>query len=182
MNAFPKVKPTFSVLFNPRHTLWVEKALEELERFIGGFDLKSEIFHFKHLENYYSREMGYPLFRLYLSGRCLIDPSPCSQELNPVSLKLFAMRLERKFTPVEGKRVVNIDPGYVDRNHLFLTTRKERGGRTYLRDGVFLEMEYLYFGGDFKELFWTYPDYKTREVKDFFKRVRGRYLKTLRGK
>ena len=41
-------------------------------------------------------------------------------------------------------------------------------------------MEYLYFGGDFKELFWTYEDYRKGEVKDFFLKVRRLYLKQLR--
>jgi len=41
-------------------------------------------------------------------------------------------------------------------------------------------MEYLYFGGDFQELFWTYKDYRQREVKDFFLRVREKLLRQLR--
>jgi hypothetical protein len=70
----------------------------------------------------------------------------------------------------------------VDKSHLFLTTHKERGGRVYLGKGVFLEMEYLYFGKDFKELFWTYQDYRQREVKNFFLEVRKKYLSQLREK
>ncbi|RTZ69317.1 MAG: DUF4416 domain-containing protein [Aquificaceae bacterium] len=173
------VKPTFSVLYNESFPSALETALEELKRLVGGFDLTSEVYHFPHLERYYGKEMGYPLKRLYLSGKNLINADPCSQGLNPLKLKLLAMEIEKELS-VGGNRVVNIDPGWVDKHHLFLTTHKERGGRFYLGKGIFAEMEYLYFGGDFRDLFWTYEDYRKREVKDFFLKVRRLYLKQLK--
>jgi len=173
------VKPTFSVLYNENFPSALEEALEELKGLVGGFDLTSEVYHFPHLERYYGREMGYPLKRLYLSGKNFISADPCVSELNPLKLKLLAVEIEKKLS-VGGKRVVNIDPGWVDKHHLFLTTHKERGGRFYLGKGIWAEMEYLYFGGDFKELFWTYEDYRKGEVKDFFLKVRKLYLKQLR--
>ncbi len=183
MKSYPKsrlVKPTFSVLFNPKYKHLLGAALKELRAFVGEFDLKSPLYHQEHLENYYGKEMGTPLLRLYLSAKGLMDADPCSPRLNPVMLKHICMHLEEKYTPLRGRRVVNIDPGFVDQNHLFLTTHKERGGRTYLGKGVYLEMEYLYFGGEFKELFWTYRDYRLKEVKTFFERVREKYLRSLR--
>ncbi len=176
-----KVKPTFSVLFNKNFPDRFERALSLLRERVGDFDLVSETFHFPHLEGYYGKEMGTPLVRVYLSAERLIEADPCSEELNPLKLKLLSMEIERKFS-IDGNRTVNIDPGWVDKNHLFLTTHKERGGRFYLGRGIFAEMEYLYFGGDFQDLFWTYKDYRQREVKDFFLQVRKRYLKQLREK
>ena len=175
------VKPTFSLLFHKGHTERFEKALKLLEEIVGNFDLVSEIFHFPHLENYYGKEMGFPLLRVYLSGERLIEASPCGGGLNPKTLKKLAMEIEKELS-LKGKRTVNIDPGWVDKYHLFLTTHKERGGRFYLGEEIFAEMEYLYFGGDFRELFWTYKDYRQREVKDFFLKVRKVYLKQLREK
>jgi len=183
MKRYPKskpVKPTFSVLFNPKYEHLLKLALGELEALVGSFDLRSSTFHQEHLENYYGKEMGHPLYRFYLSAEGLIDASPCSEWLNPVSLKLFCMKLEERYTPLRGRRVINIDPGFVDKDHLFLTTHKERGGRTYLSKGIFLEMEYIYFGGGFRELFWTYKDYRFPEVKTFFEEVRKRYLLKLK--
>jgi len=174
-----RVKPTFSVLFNKNFPDRFEKALSLLGDIVGNFDLISETFHFPHLEGYYGKEMGTPLLRVYLSAERLIEADPCSDGLNPLKLKLLSMEIEKELS-IEGSRTVNIDPGWVDKHHLFLTTHKERGGRFYLGRGVFAEMEYLYFGGDFQDLFWTYRDYRQREVKDFFLRVREKLLRQLR--
>ncbi len=173
------VKPTFSVLYNAEFKRVLAEALSRLKELVGSFDLVSPEYHFPHLENYYSTEMGKPLYRLYLSGERLLEADPCSGDLNPVKLKLLSMEIEKELS-INGERVVNIDPGWVDKSHLFLTTRKERGGRIYLGKGIFAEMEYLYFGKDFKDLFWTYEDYRRREVKNFFLTVRKKYLKQLK--
>ncbi len=175
------VKPTFSILYNEEYTDNLLTALEKLKEWVGDFDLQTPVYYFPHLENYYASEMGKPLKRIFLSGEKLIEADPCSENLNPVKLKLLSMELEKELS-FKGKRTVNIDPGYVDKSHLFLTTHKERGGRVYLGKGVFVEMEYLYFGKDFKELFWTYQDYRQREVKNFFLEVRKKYLSQLREK
>ena len=173
------VKPTFSILYNAKHPSALAEALTFLKELVGDFDIVSPEFHFPHLENYYGKEMGIPLKRVYLSGEKLISADPCSEGLNPLKLKLLSMELEKRLS-IDGNRVVNVDPGWVDKHHLFLTTHKERGGRFYLGRGIFAEMEYLYFGGDFKDLFWTYKDYREREVKDFFLRVRKKYLEQLK--
>ncbi len=173
------VKPTFSILYNADFKRALAEALSRLKELVGGFDLAGPEYHFPHLENYYSTEMGKPLYRIYLSGERLLEADPCSRDLNPVKLKLLSMEIEKDLS-VNGKRVVNIDPGWVDKSHLFLTTHKERGGRIYLGKGIFAEMEYLYFGKDFKDLFWTYEDYRRREVKNFFLTVRKKYLKQLK--
>jgi len=173
------VKPTFSILFNANFREALGEALNLLKELVGNFDFQSSEYHFPHLENYYSQEMGTPLLRLYLSGEQLISADPCAEGLNPLKLKLRAMEIEKEFS-VKGNRIVNIDPGWVDKYHLFLTTHKERGGRFYLGKGIFAEMEYLYFGKDFRDLFWTYQDYRFREVKNFFLTVRKRYLAQLK--
>jgi hypothetical protein len=173
------VKPTFSILWNGNFEDNLKRTLEDLKKVIGDFDLISPTYHFPHLENYYSTEMGKPLKRIYLSGENLIKADPCSETLNPKKLKLLCMEIEEKYS-VNGKRTVNVDPGWIDKYHLFLTTHKERGGRFYLGNGIFAEMEYLYFGGDFKDMFWTYEEYRKREVKDFFIRVRKKFLKQLK--
>jgi hypothetical protein len=173
------VKPTFSILYNPDFPSALAEALSFLKDLIGNFDLSTPEYRFPHLENYYGKEMGKPLKKFYLSGERLINADPCSEELNPVKIKLLTMELEKKLS-VNGNRVVNIDPGWVDKFHLFLTTHKERGGRIYLGRGIFAEMEYLYFAKDFKDLFWTYEDYRQREVKNFFLQVRKRYLEQLK--
>lgn len=174
------VKPTFSILYNEKHTSALAEALNFLKELVGDFDIVSSEFYFPHLENYYGKEMGTPLKRVYLSGEKLINADPCSEGLNPLKLKLLSMELEKRLS-IDGNRVVNVDPGWVDKHHLFLTTHKERGGRFFLGRGIFAEMEYLYFGGDFQDLFWTYKDYRERGVKDFFLRVRKKYLEQLKG-
>ena len=45
---------------------------------------------------------------------------------------------------------------------------KKRGGRIYLGEGVYAEMEYLYVYGGFRPRYWTYGDYRDKRVREFF--------------
>ncbi|MCS6958244.1 MAG: DUF4416 family protein [Aquificaceae bacterium] len=158
-------KPVMAVLYADWNLLEVflsELPVEDL----------SEPFYFQSLQGYYSREMGEGLHKVFLSLKGLI------RREDLVKFKLWTVEKERLYS-CEGKRRLNIDPGYVDESHLVLASSKRRGGRLYLGMGVFGEMEYLYVYGGFRPLYWTYTDYRNRQVRDFFERVRDRFLEQL---
>jgi hypothetical protein len=159
-------KPILSVIYREEHVL--KEFLKALT-----VDHLSEPFAFASIQNYYSKEMGGDLLKVFLSLTGLIK----KEEL--VSFKLWAMKKEKDYSS-HGKRQLNIDPGYVDENHLVLASSKKRGGRLYLGRGVYAEIEYLFLYGGFRALYWTYADYRDKKVVDFFEKVRKAFLDELK--
>ncbi|RMH81316.1 MAG: DUF4416 family protein [Acidobacteria bacterium] len=147
---------------------------EKLKDLIGELSIRevSQSFLFPNLQRYYSKEMGGELYKVFL---CL-DGFMQKEDLK--EFKLWSLEKEKEFSK-EGRRTLNIDPGYVDESHLVLASSKKRGGRLYLGEGVYAEIEYLYLYGGFRPLYWTYWDYRDRRVREFFQKVRENYLKNL---
>jgi hypothetical protein len=152
----------------------IENALSALEPGFGAVDLSSRTFPFTH-SDYYRNEMGEGLLKRFCSFHRLVDPA----EL--VNLKLRAIAHERQ-SLVEGtlNRTVNVDPGYLDKTKLVLTTTKNAYHRIYLGSGVYGDVELVYRSGGFTCLEWTFSDYKDGLAAEFFWQVRERYLEQLR--
>ncbi|MCS7171537.1 MAG: DUF4416 family protein [Aquificaceae bacterium] len=158
-------KPVMAVLYSDKDAL--EKFLKEL-----SVERISEPFYFQGLQRYYGSEMGEGLLKVFLSLKGFMK----REELK--HFKLWSMEREVTYSKNE-KRRLNIDPGYVEESHLVLASSKKRGGRLYLGEGVYGEMEYLYLYGGFRPLYWTYGDYRDVRVRSFFERVREDFLSSL---
>jgi len=163
-------KFVFAVLYNENYKDNLHKAIGEISSLFGEIDYLSPEFHFDFLERYYGKEMGAPLKKLYFSVKGLKD----KEEL--VSVKLKTMGIEEKYA-INGKRTINIDPGYVDESQLILASHKRRGARIYLSKGIYAEIELLYVYGEFHPLYWTYRDYRYPEVRKIFQDIRKLFLK-----
>ena len=81
----------------------------------------------------------------------------------------------------DGKRQVNIDPGYISLERLVLATGKNYTHRIYLSKGIFADLTLIFHKGSFSPLQWTYEDYASPEIIAFFNDVRDRYKGQLRG-
>jgi hypothetical protein len=119
--------------------------------------------------DYYTPEMGPGLMKRYLSFPNHLPPEAL------VDLKLWAMEEERRGA-VNGKRRLNLDPGYVFSGGLVLSTGKFSGHRLYLGRGVWGELTLLYRDKSFRALPWSYKDYLTREVTETLSRMRAIYF------
>ncbi len=126
--------------------------------------------------DYYSREMGASLKKMYFSYRSEID-----RDMLP-SIKLFTNNIEQAYTDGRGGRTVNIDPGYISRDKVVLASTKDFYHRLYLADGIFGEVTLHYRKGRFRYFSWTYPDFRSAEVIAFLERVRAAFVKDLRSK
>lgn len=144
----------------------------ELTESFGPPDVISPWLAFEQTE-YYESEMGTPLFRRLMAFFNLIE-----QESLP-DIKLFTNALEERFSR-QGKRVVNIDPGYLLAERLVLATGKNFAHRVYLRAGIYADVTLIYYRGGFRALDWTYPDYAGTEIISFLKSVRDRYMYQMR--
>lgn len=128
-------------------------------------------FPFDHTD-YYEAEMGAPLSKHLVAFERLIEP----EELP--ACKLSTNRLEEELSK-DGRRRVNLDPGYLTPARLVLASTKDFAHRIYLGGGIYGEVTLLYRKGAFTPLPWTYPDYRGPATLTFLKRVRSWYLDRL---
>lgn len=138
----------------------------------GAIDVESELLPFEHT-TYYAREFGTGLVRRIWAFAPLIDPAALPE------IKRQSNEIEARWA-VEGKRQINLDPGYVSLAKLVLATTKNHGHRIYLRQGIYAEVTLAYRDKAFRPWPWTYPDYGTPRYCALFARVRQRYLEQLR--
>jgi len=145
---------------------------------LGPVDVRSDIFAHEFTE-YYRDEMGQPLVRLFVSFERLIAPDQV------VAVKRLTNEIENHMAG-EGQwpvlRPMNLDPGYIAPSKLVLASTKDYSHRIHLQEGIYAEVTLLFVRGDWKELQWTYPDYRTPAYHKFFTQVRTRLMEQRREK
>ncbi|MDI6704073.1 MAG: DUF4416 family protein [bacterium] len=163
-----RVKLIIGMISGDEELFW--EAKERLSKRFGEVDFESTILPFSHT-SYYEKEMGKDLKRCFLSLKDLID-----RESLP-DIKIFTNQLEDHFS-VDGKRRINLDPGYVSLDKLILASTKDYRHRIYLKNGVYAEVTLFWRKKEgFKTWEWTYPDYRTKEYIEIFNRIREIYAK-----
>lgn len=159
------VKLVVSILYAEQQI--IPEVMEKLCGQYGDPDFISSPLPFLYTD-YYHQEMGSPVERLFVSFASLIRPESLPD------IKLRTNDMEKIFS-LEGRRRVNIDPGYLSRAHLVLATGKGYTHRPYLRDGIYADLTLLYTNKSFQSLPWTYPDYGEKAIREMFKRIRAKY-------
>jgi len=139
----------------------------------GSIEETSEIFDFIHSE-YYQDEMGTGLKKQFWIFTRLVRP-----DFLP-DAKLLTNQIEAQYLEA-GKRVINLDPGYLSAAKLILATTKNYMHRIYLRDGIYGDVHLKVSQRRLVPNEWTYPDYKTEETLVFFNHVRKKYLELIQG-
>jgi hypothetical protein len=150
-----------------------EKTKNLLEkRLRNQADYESGEMDFIHTD-YYRAEMGEGLKRKFLAFKKHVPPDGLYK------IKIISNLIEKSLAS-EGRRRVNIDPGYLDLSKLVLFSTKDYTHRVYLAKGIFAENTLFYKGGTFNPWPWTYPDYRTRDYVDIFNEIRALYKKNIR--
>lgn len=150
----------------------IAKAKAALIRVYGPTEIESDLLPFDHTE-YYTPEFGPGLQRQIVTFARLVAPSQLPE------IKLKTNELEW-LSAREGRRRVNIDPGYVSLGKLVLATTKNHAHRIYLDQGVYGEVTLTYQRGHFQPWPWTYPDYASSRYCALFDEIRERYRQQLR--
>lgn len=153
--------------------LLLQKVMEVLVRRFGEVDFTSDVLPFD-LTDYYTEEMGEKLFRRLVAFHPLIPRESL------VGIKRETNEIEGTYS-VEGKRRINIDPGYISAEHLILATTKGYTHRPYLGEGIYADLTLIYKRGEFRPLEWTYPDYASPKMRGLLTHLRKRYVKELKG-
>ncbi len=165
---FPKpVKFITAFIYN--NDIIYQKTKKIIVKKFGKLDYESDKLNFDST-NYYQPEMGKPLFRKFISFQELRDPAQF------IKIKLFCIKLEKKFAK-NNKRTINIDPGYIHKAKLVLTTTKDFAHRIYLGKGIYAEVTLFYQNGEFQHFPTTFPDYRTTTYKNIFEQIRSIYIK-----
>ncbi|UCH98340.1 MAG: DUF4416 family protein [Candidatus Aminicenantes bacterium] len=153
-----------------------EDIYREVKKRLAGIfspvDLESDVFNFD-FTTYYNQEMGTPLFRRFVSFKEFILPEQLPD------IKLLTNKIEIE-TACDGKRTINLDPGYLSEANVIIATTKNYYHRVPLQKGIYAHMEYVIKGKKICPLAWTYPDFKTEGYLDFFQRLRLLYKKEMK--
>jgi hypothetical protein len=159
------VKLFVGVLYSDAALL--SKAKARLIEAWGSVDFESEPIPFD-ITDYYNAEMGSGIARVLWSFERLIRPD----EL--VRAKLFSNEIEAALA-IDGKRKVNIDPGYLDHYKVVLASAKFGGQKIYLSEGIYGDIVLWYEKGKFKPFIWGFPDFKSGRYDASLLEIRRRY-------
>ena len=143
----------------------------DLEGMAGPIDYESELIPFTQTR-YYDAELGTPISR-----RILSFVRPLALDALP-ALKLATNALECAWTRA-GRRLFNLDPGYITQERLILATGKNFSHRVYLHDGIWADLTLIFHKGDWFDLPWTFPDYASPEIKAHLTILREMYKTSL---
>jgi hypothetical protein len=156
-------------LFSSREIF--DAAFAKLRDLFGRAYYQSPLLPWNY-SSYYNTELGAPLLRNFIFFEPIIDTESL------VEAKLSVLEVEKKLT-VDGKRRINLDPGYMSLAKVVLASRKNYSHRIYLGKGVFCELELFYQAGRFNPLPYTYYDYRDDIFLRFFADARGLLKKRL---
>ncbi len=164
------VKLIIAALYSDENLL--NAAREKLLQHFGPIDFISQTFPFV-LTDYYVPEMGAPITRRFYGFAQLISPG----DLARIKLATNALENELAF---DGKRQVNLDPGYLDPDKLVLASAKYNGQKIYLADGIWADLTLHYEKGHFTAYPWSFADFRRGEYEKTFLRLREIYKAQLK--
>ena len=147
-------------------TGFVQAVRERLESEFGSIDYESELFPFD-VTDYYKAEMGEVIQRKFFSFTNLISPDGLAD------IKCRTNEIEQTFT-AEGRRSVNLDPGYMDYYKIVLASGKFQGQKIYLSGGIYADLT-LYYDKDWKPYAWGFPDFRSGRYNQALNRIRELY-------
>ncbi|MEK7825880.1 MAG: DUF4416 family protein [Nitrospirota bacterium] len=144
-------------------------AQSELKKSFGEVSYQSPVYPWDR-SGYYEEEIGRDLKRRFLFFAESVMPDRLAD------IKIETNRIERLFlnkTGRNGKRTINIDPGYMNMAKVVLATTKDFSHRVYLRDGIYAEVTLIYIDDSYWPLPYTFPDFRSENYIGLFNSVRG---------
>jgi hypothetical protein len=149
-------------------TALFNKLSEKLAVVYGAIDIESPVWPWEHT-TYYEKEMGAGLKRKFVFFEKLIHPGEIA------GIKSKTVELEKQYLNESGGRIINLDPGYLDAAKLVLATTKDFAHRIYLSNGIYGEVTLIYSGKNYQSLPYTFPDYRTDDYLEVFRKAREIY-------
>lgn len=144
-----------------------ERVLAMLEDVFAKtcFESPSLVFDYT---SYYEKEMGSPLRRTIVAFEKLV-----ARDALP-AIKITTNAMEESCIE-DGKRTINLDPGYLSLENVCLATTKPYSHRIYLSQGIWAEVTLSYKDNSYQAFPWTYPDYASDKMRQLFNTLRTIY-------
>ncbi|MBN1542464.1 DUF4416 family protein [candidate division KSB1 bacterium] len=158
------VKLFWGLLFSDQELR--DRAFELLSASYGAFDYKSPVFSFD-CTDYYRQEMGWPIWRQFISASRLISPKELAL------IKIECNRIEDELA-LAGRKV-NLDPGYLDYDKVVLASAKYNGHKIYLDLGIYADLTLHFQRGSFVPSPYAFPDFKDGRYDPIFSHIRSKY-------
>ena len=158
------------VIFSP--VISSAQISEVLRDAFGPLSSISEIYPFDKTR-YYTDEMGEGLKRQFFTLKNLLSPWELPR------MKELANTLEKEFFSEKGKRLVNLDPGYLDAVKVILASTKTGGHKIALTPTIYADLIQDYFKGSYRSFDWTFPDFKAGTYSAYLTQLRQNYLQKL---
>lgn len=119
------------------------------------------------MKNYYSSEMGETskLDRFFLVSSKLYDRDILLEG------KKWAINQECKTTE-NNNRKINWDIGVLSLENIQLATGKNFTHRVFLAENIYSDLTLMFHGESYDVLPWTYSDYASKEIIEFFNHQR----------
>lgn len=137
---------------------------ENLSGLFGEIALESPAMAWDN-SDYYREELGWPITRSFMFFRNKIDP------LRLPDIKLATNEMEEALS-INGKRNINIDPGYMTLSKVVLASTKNYSHRLYIGKGIFAELTLVHTKGSYQPQMFTYRDYAAAECIKIFEGAR----------
>lgn len=147
-----------------REEKYFTAAKERLTGLFGDIALETPSIEWD-FSGYYKKELGSPIMRRFLFFRDMICPDTLSD------IKLLTNDLEQKLS-VEGRRNINLDPGYLTPHNVVLASTKNYSHRIYIGKGIFAEVTLVFRDGRYQPHLFTYQDFASKECIGLFGRAR----------
>lgn len=119
---------------------------------------------------YYKDELGWPIERVFSFFKNEINPEMLAD------IKILTNEIEQQLS-TEGKRNINLDPGYLTPSKVVLASTKNYSHRIYMGKGIYAEVTLIYREGRYQPHLFTYRDY----ASDDYIKIFGEARKFLRG-
>jgi hypothetical protein len=163
-----KGKLYFSLL--AKDEIVLAEARAYLARQFSHLDFETPVMESQDGQNYLD-EMGASILRQWVSCHNLIFVPQL------VEIKRTTYQAEVAHT-VDGRRTINIDPGYITDNKAVRATRRDAPHRLYINRGIYVESILIVSDdGNLKPWDWTDADFRSPVAHDFFHNVRLAYIK-----
>jgi hypothetical protein len=147
-----------------------DEVFPALQRNFGDVFFQSSIEPWSY-SGHYEKELGTPIYRTFVFFDRIIDPSLLAD------IKLITNELEA-LNSIDGRRRINLDPGYLTLAKVVLASTKNYSHRIYIGKGIYAELALLYKNQQFNSMPYTYNDYKNEfyvrmftEARDLLKKV-----------
>jgi len=150
---------------------YFERARERLATRFGPTFMEAGPRRWSYTD-YYAGELGPEILR-----RFLFFKNPVAQS-SLADIKIATNRLEEELS-TDGRRNINLDPGYITPAKLVLASTKDYSHRIYLGRGIFAEVTLTYAGDGFKPFPYTYRDYRDPHYLALFAEARERVREIL---